>query len=87
MIKDILEGTVYLFAIKGLTGIIIPPWVLIPLMVLKKTLEYFLGWFDQKVGFWKIENAYASEHLNPFNEELMKRIKNIENEVYKEYGD
>ena len=46
----------------------------------KKTIfEYLLGWFDQQVGFWKVENEYATKNLNPFNQEILKRIKNIEN--------
>ena len=80
-IKDILQGTVYLFAIKELFGFTIDPKYLIIIVIAKSIIEYLLGWFDQRVGFWKIENEYATHELNPFNTELMERIKRIEEKV------
>ena len=77
-IKDILQGTVYLFAIEGLFGWTIAPEYLIIIVLIKTIFEYLLGWFDQQVGFWKVENEYATKNLNPFNQEILKRIKNIE---------
>ena len=80
-IKDILQGTVYLFAIKELFGITINPEYLVFIVIAKSIIEYLLGWFDQRVGFWKIENEYATHELNPFNKELMERIKRIEHKM------
>jgi len=83
IIKSVLDGTVYLFAIKGFFGIVIDPKYLIGIVLAKTAIEYFLGWADQTWGFWKVENEYASHTLNPFNEELMLRIKNIESKLSK----
>ena len=77
-IKDVLQGTVYLFAIKELFGFVIEPSWLVAIVISKCTIEYIIGWLDQKIGFWKVENEYATHELNPFNTELMKRIKHIE---------
>lgn len=82
--KDILEGTVYLFAIKGLLGIVISPLWLPVIVVVKKIAEYSLGWIDEHVGFWKFENDYITRKINPFNAELMERVKWIENYMKKE---
>lgn len=76
--RDMLEGTVYLFAIKGLIGISLSP-TLIPIIVIsKKIVEYFLGFVNEKIGFLKTQNDITSRELNPFNKELLDRIKGIE---------
>ena len=76
--RDVLDGTVYLFALKGLLGIEIPPIFLVFIVITKKIVEYMIGWTDERVGFWKIENEYSSRNINPFNQEMLKRIKIIE---------
>lgn len=81
--RDVLEGTVYLFALKGLLGVEIPAAYLIIIVLIKKVVEYSIGWLDECVGFWKIENEYASRNINPFNQELLRRIKIIEDCVCK----
>jgi len=81
LFRDILEGTVYLFAIKGLLGITVDPKYLVVIVITKKTIEYLIGWFDEKVGFWKFQNDYASRRINPFNAEILERIKNIESKL------
>ena len=82
--RDMLEGTVYLFALKGLLDITIPPMFLVVIVITKKIVEYSLGWLDEKWGFWRVEADYASRKINPFNAELMERIKRIESSVVKE---
>lgn len=82
--RDVLEGTVYLFALKGLLGISIPPAFLIVIVVVKKIVEYSLGWLDEKWGYWRVEVDYASRKINPFNAEMMERLKRIESAVVKE---
>jgi len=79
--RDILEGTVYLFAIKGLLGIVISPLWLPVIVIIKKIAEYTLGWLDERVGFWKFENEYITRNINPFNAELMERVKRIESHM------
>lgn len=80
-IKDVLEGTVYLFALKGLFGVTISFPILVGIVVFKKIIEVGLGWIDEKVGFWKAENYYSALELNPFNQELMERVRHIEMKV------
>lgn len=81
--KDMLEATVYLFALKGLLGIQLPPAIIPVIVIAKKSFEYFIGWFDEKVGFWKIEADYSSREINPYNAEVLDRIKEIERCVKK----
>lgn len=78
LFRDVLDGTVYMFAIKGVFGIEISPVILFVIVVVKKAIEYAMGYFDEKIGFWKYENDYASREINPFNKELLDRVKNIE---------
>lgn len=79
--RDMLQGTVFIFAINEVIGLSIPVLWLPIIVVGKKGCEYLLGWFDEKVGFWKIENDYASRRINPFNKELLDTIKRIEEKV------
>ncbi|MCK5216601.1 MAG: hypothetical protein KAJ93_02370 [Methanosarcinales archaeon] len=76
--KDALDGVVYLFAIEGLFNTSVPVEFLFIIVVVKKVIEYGIGTFDEKIGFWKIQNEYSSRQLNPFNQEMLKRIQNIE---------
>lgn len=76
--RDMLQGTVFIFAIREVINIDIPILWLPAIVIAKKGCEYLLGWFDEKVGFWKIENDYNSRKINPFNGELLERVKNIE---------
>ena len=82
-LKDVLDGTVYLFALKGLFGITISIYVLIIIVIIKKIFGVFIAWLDEKYGFWKVENHYTAFELNPFNQELLNRVKHIEQEVTK----
>lgn len=77
-LRDILDGTVYVFAIKGVFGVSISISTLIAIIALKKAVEYIIGYVDEHVGFWKFENEYTSREINPFNKELLNRIVNIE---------
>lgn len=77
-LRDILDGTVYMFAIKGVFGISISLSTLVVIIILKKVTEYLVGYADEVVGFWKFENEYASREINPFNKELLSRVINIE---------
>lgn len=81
--RDMLQGTVFIFAINEVIGLSIPVLWLPIIVIGKKGCEYLLGWFDEKVGFWKIENDYNSRRINPFNGELLERIKNIEEALRK----
>lgn len=77
-VKDILDGTVYLFALKGLFNISLPFYALIGIVAVKKCTEVIIGYADEHWGFWKAENYYSSYELSPYNKELMDRVKRIE---------
>ncbi len=83
--RDFLDGTLYILAINGVFGANIDPAnsarIVFGFVITKKVFEYFSGWGDEIFGFWKYENDYASRKINPFNHELMERIKNIEHSV------
>ena len=40
---------------------------------------YIVGWLDEKVGFWKQENAFATEELNPPMKKMIEQV----DETYK----
>ena len=83
--RDFLDGTLYILAINGVfnTGIgtSTSAWIIFGFVIAKKVVEYILGYADEHLGFWKYENDYTSREINPFNHELMERIKNIENAI------
>ena len=73
-LEAFLQGGVYLFALRGL-GFDVPIWILPVLIPFIFITRYFLGWFDERYfGFWRAENYYVSDELNPFNQQLMKKI-------------
>ncbi len=81
IIRDILQGTVYIFSIKGLTGYEINPNHLLWIVIFKLIIEYIAGYLYEITKFWAIENAYSSDNLNPFNQELMALSKRNESKI------
>lgn len=54
-------------------------WLLIPLWFLG---WYCIGWFDQfKMKLWQEEAQWGSRNIDPFQQEVLTRIKNIEEKV------
>jgi len=88
--RDFLDGTLYILAINGVfnTGIGVDSSarIIFGFVVCKKIIEYLLAYADELWGFWKYENDYATRKINPFNHELMERMKHTE-EMLKEYID
>jgi len=41
-------------------------------------LFYFSGRLDERFGFWKYQNEYSSEELNPFFKRLKEQMDRIE---------
>lgn len=80
-IKSLLDGSVYIFALRGL-GFDIPlsaVYIIIPIFMM---VDPFLAWLDEKhLGFWKAENYYSSNELNEFNQQLLSHIVKIEKEL------
>lgn len=52
--------------------------IIIPIVLGKKIFEYYLGWKDEKIGYWPFLAEYLSRNVNPFDQELMERVKRIE---------
>lgn len=80
-IKDILNGAVYLFAIKGLTGFTIPYYWIPVIVICIKIIEPLIAYLDEYWGFWKAEAYYNSYDLNLVNQEIINRLKNIEEKL------
>jgi hypothetical protein len=85
-----LKGIVVLFAagsaifvyLERVTDILFPWWSLLVFWVIQKVAEVAVAWFDEKkMKWWQIENEYLSRHVNPFNAELMDRIKRIQEKL------
>jgi len=57
--------------------ITVPYWIIAFLVFLAIAVYYFLGYIDEKVGFWKIQNSLNAKELTPFFEELDKKIDKI----------
>lgn len=55
-----------------------PAKVFVYLAILFIIGEYFIGYVNEKWGILKAENAYATEKMNPYFEELMEKVKSIE---------
>lgn len=77
-IKDILDGTVYMLALKGLFGITISIGLLILIVISRKVLNQVFAYLDERWGFWKAENWYESYMLNPYNREVLTLLKQID---------
>jgi hypothetical protein len=83
-----LDGTLYILAINGVfdtgIGVNASARIIFGFVIAKKIIEYILAYADERWGFWKYENDYATRKINPFNDELMKRVKHVE-EMLSEY--
>lgn len=77
------KGGVIILLIKAYTGYLPPLWILPIIWFLQKMFEYNMGKYDQEKLHWhQFENKFASE-LNPWNNEVLERLKNIENNIKK----
>lgn len=56
----------------------IPLWIVIVVPLAKKAFEYFLGYKDEKIGYWPFKEEYISRKVNPYTIELLDRTKNTE---------
>lgn len=55
------------------------PYYLIPAgIIIAPVLFYLFGFYDEKkFGFWKYENQYNSNELNPFLRELSEKVDRL----------
>jgi hypothetical protein len=64
--------------IEKRTGFKIDLWFIWIGCIILPIILYFIGYFDEKhLGFWKFENQYSSKELNPFLEEIDKKIDSL----------
>jgi len=50
-------------------------------IIIKWIASYLIGLWDEKKGFWKIQNRYNTETLNPFFMEMSEDIKKIKEKI------
>lgn len=76
------QGGVIILLIRTYFGFLPPFWILPVIWILKRFFEYFLGWLDEKhLHWWKFENNYNSRNLNPFNQEVLQKINEIQEKL------
>lgn len=79
VLNSFQKGGVIILLINSYFHWLPPLWLLPVLWAVQKALEYFLGWLDQNHLRWQhFENEYNSRYLNPWNEDLLNRVKSIE---------
>lgn len=85
----VLTGGLFMDLVNRYTEFVIPfRWVVIIAFSLE-IVYYFMGWIDEKVGFWKFEAEYSSRELNPYYKKLERDIRDIKikmNKVYDYYN-
>lgn len=84
LLNAIQRGGVIILLINTYFHVLAPLWLLVAAWLLQRTFEYFMGWLDEKhLKWWAFENHYLqnNKNINPFQNELLERIKNIENKL------
>jgi len=67
------------YLVKEWFNIDFSKWIAIGLAFGYIVICYLIGFLDEKIGFWKIQNIYNSRELNPFIREMAKNIEDIKN--------
>jgi hypothetical protein len=85
-IESFFKNTIYLwgggFFLQGLMNRTKFNVLLAPIIsFVYSMLRFFIGWLDEKWGFWKVQNRIASKELNPFFEEMADDIKEIKEKL------
>jgi len=84
-IQAIFKAFVYfggsIALIKYQFGVNIPPKLIIVFIPVWFIACYVIGYIDEKVGFWKFQNKYASQDLNPWGQEVSEQLKKIEEKL------
>lgn len=84
MINAATRGGIIIMLINQYFHVLAPLKYLFIAWILQKGFEYFMGWLDEKhLGWWKFETHYLQNNpeINPFQNELLERVKNIEANV------
>lgn len=77
MIKDVVYwGLLFGFAEKWFNWHI-PHQVIYYLVPGAIVAYYFLGYLDQRFGFWKFQEEYNTRHINPFFKKMEEEIRDI----------
>jgi len=60
-------------------GLYIPPSWLLYMIPVIAVVAFSLGYLDQhKLKIWQKEQEYAPRNINPWSQELLRRLKNVE---------
>lgn len=60
----------------------VPTKLLIPLAPIMLFLIIFIGWLDKRFfKIWQRELEWAHREMNPYSQEVLNRIKNIEEKL------
>ena len=85
MVQGVVMAMFYaggmIFFLKELTGIEIPPKLIPPAVIFIHITNYFIGWLDFKVGFWKIEADMTDREINTYQQEMMAKIDKINDKL------
>ena len=78
------KGGILILLISTYFDFLVPIWIVVILYIGHKVAEYTLGWYDEKhLKFWHLESEYTQRNVNPYYQELMQRVKNIEEALEK----
>lgn len=87
ILNSIQQGGILVLLLNQYTHWLMPIWFIAFLWVFKQGLEYLMGWYDQEHLHWQqFENQFTSSQLNPWNDELMRKIDNLQEDLNKLRG-
>lgn len=65
-----------------------PLWILPVIWGLQKGFEYMMGFIDEHhLGWWKFQSEYEQRNINPWSQEVICKLNNIENYVSRQHPD
>lgn len=72
------KGGVIILLINSYTGWLPPIWILPIAWAIQKAFEYFAGKYDQEhLGWWKYEQEYMSKNIDPWKQDVDKKLAEI----------
>lgn len=84
ILNSFQKGGIIILLVNTYTGFLVPLWVLPLLWATQKIFEFSMGFLDEKyLHWWQYENRYTTEKLNPFNQEVLQRLRDLETEIKK----
>lgn len=82
LLDALQKGGVIILIVHSYFHVLPPLWLLPIFWLTQKIFEFGMGLLDEKyLHWWQFENNYQSEHLNPWNKELMDAVRRIEKKL------